>query len=384
MLKSRRGLLAAGLAVAVVGALGVASTLNAGAEQITGAPDSDQQPVAAAPTSSADDASTPPDLLPWGARPERVRKGRAGVSARTLRADGFDAASNDTSGSTQPRGRYAPKGELTRDNSFRFRGKTTGAVPAAPPSPEPTSSTDPTCEEKGDPCFLYDGAQQAAETDGVYVNVSIGKPTLDKADYHSLGEIAVQSNEDGDPTPAADAVEVGWTVDRQVNGDDDPHLFVYHWIKHQGTCYNGCGFVQYSKNLKPGDTLSYGVIKKFGIQYFNGAWWIAFDSEWIGYFPEQLWNDQDIKFSSTDYVQVYGEVAGPTLTPCSAMGTGAAGDTSAGAYMASISYLNGPAVAPGFPKVASFYPMTVFGTRTFRYGGSGSNDATKCPPASTS
>ena len=94
MLKSRRGLLAAGLAVAVVGALGVASTLNAGAEQIAGAPD--QEPVAAAPTSS-DDVSTPPTLLPWGARPERVRKGRAGVSARTLRADGLDAASNDTS-----------------------------------------------------------------------------------------------------------------------------------------------------------------------------------------------------------------------------------------------------------------------------------------------
>jgi len=50
VLKSRRGLLAAGLAVAVVGALGVASTLNAGAEQIAGAPD--QEPVAAAPTSS--------------------------------------------------------------------------------------------------------------------------------------------------------------------------------------------------------------------------------------------------------------------------------------------------------------------------------------------
>src|SRR3954454_2089057 len=211
VLKSRRGLLAAGLAVAVVGALGVASTLNAGAEQITDAPD--QQPAAAAPTSSADDASTPPVLLPWGARPERVRKGRAGVSARTLRADGFDAASNDTSGSVQPRGRYAPKGELTKDNSFR-RSVGTGAVPASRPSPEATSSSDPTCEDKGEPCYLYDGAQQAAETDGVYVNVTIGKPALDKVDYHTLGEIAVQSTERGD------AVEVGWTVDRQVNGDD--------------------------------------------------------------------------------------------------------------------------------------------------------------------
>ena len=372
MLKSRRGLLAAGLAVVVVGALGVASTLNAGAEQIAGAPD--QQPAAATPTSSDDagDSVTPPALLPWGARPERVRKGRAGVSARTLRSEGFDAASNDTSGAVLPRGRYAPKGDWTKGKSFRNAG-TTGAVPAVPPSPEPTDSSDKTCVELKQPCFQWDGSQQAAETDGVYVNVTIGKPTLDKNDYHTLGEVAVQS------TDTSNAVEVGWTVDRTVNGDEDPHLFVFHWVGNEGTCYNGCGFVQYSKNLKPGDTLTYGVTKKFGIQYFNGAWWVAFDSEWIGYFPEQLWNDQDIKFSRTGWVQVYGEVAGPTLTPCSGMGTGVAADSIPGttaAYMASISYLNGPTVAPLFPKVASFYPMVVFSPRTFRYGGPGSQAAT--------
>lgn len=41
-------------------------------------------------------------------------------------------------------------------------------------------------------------------------------------------------------------VEVGWTVDRELNGDAQPHLFVYHWVDGQATCYNGCGFVQYS------------------------------------------------------------------------------------------------------------------------------------------
>jgi hypothetical protein len=361
VLKSRRGLLAAGLAVAVVGALGVASTLNAGAEQIAGAPD--QQPAAAAPTSS-EDASTPPALLPWGARPERVRKDRAGVSARTLRSDGLAAASNDTSGSILPRGRYAAKGDLPKGNSVP-----NGVRPAVAPSPEPdpSSSPDNKCEQEKRPCYLYDGAQQPAETDGVYVNVTIGKPKLDTADYHTLGEIAIRSTEQGD------AVEVGWTVDRQVNGDDDPHLFVYHWVGHQQTCYNGCGFVQYSKNLKPGDTLAYGVTKKFGIQYFNGSWWIAFDSEWIGYFPEQLWNDQGIKFSRTGYVQVYGEVAAATRKPCTTgMGTGELGDKSgAAAYMASISYLNGPTVTPSMPDVPAFYPVWAPSPRTFRYGGPG-------------
>src|SRR4051812_18450242 len=104
VLKSRRGLLAAGLAVAVVGALGVASTLNAGAEQIVGtdqtAGTSDQpfsvvDPTdsAAAPAGSADadDTSTPPPLLPWGAHPEEVSKGEEGASSQTLRSDGLDA-----------------------------------------------------------------------------------------------------------------------------------------------------------------------------------------------------------------------------------------------------------------------------------------------------
>ena len=42
------------------------------------------------------------------------------------------------------------------------------------------------------------------------------KPALATSDYHSLAELAVQSA-DGNHI-----VEVGWNVDRVVNGDDDP------------------------------------------------------------------------------------------------------------------------------------------------------------------
>ena len=38
---------------------------------------------------------------------------------------------------------------------------------------------------------------------------------------------------------------------RRVTGDEDPHLFVYHWVNRQTSCYNACGFVQYSKTIKP-------------------------------------------------------------------------------------------------------------------------------------
>lgn len=39
------------------------------------------------------------------------------------------------------------------------------------------------------------------------------------------------------------ALEVGWKMDRGLNGDDTPHLFVFHWVDGARTCYNGRGFV---------------------------------------------------------------------------------------------------------------------------------------------
>ena len=91
--------------------------------------------------------------------------------------------------------------------------------------------------------YHYSSGLQYAETDGTYANLVIGKPDLAEEDYHTLAEIAVQSAD------GKQIVEVGWTVDRGVNGDDDPHLFVYHWVDGKETCYNGCGFKQYSKTV---------------------------------------------------------------------------------------------------------------------------------------
>ena len=433
MLKSRRGLLAAGLAVAVVGALGVASTLNAGAEQIgTGG----QRPAAAEASDGAGPA-TPPSSLPWGSRPTQVRKGRAGENSKSLRADGLTAAANDTSGSTQPRGRYAPKGRTSRTSTLR--SEQTGIRPPEPPgvseSPsadvtdtptaDPTATTEPTDagdqtattdptdapddsattddaqpgegqpgegqpgadgsgddqpaptasaksahpEPSGVPTtssgvdFLYSYGRQYAETDGYYTTVYIAKPKLDTKDYHTLGELALQSAD------GTQIVEIGWSVDRAVNGDDDPHLFVFHWVNNEPGCYNGCGFVQYSKTIKPGDTLAYGVAKKFGIQYYNGSWWVAFDTEWVGSFPESLWNDQGVKFSRSGLIQVFGEVAAATDHPCvTQMGDGNAATKAAGAYMSQVEYLNGPTVALE-TKATEVYPLFVISGRTFRYGG---------------
>jgi neprosin-like protein len=375
VLKSRRGLLAAGLAVAVVGALGVASTMNAGAEEIPGTQDTTSAAATTDPATeaAADPAATPdadpiaappvavqpPTVLPWGARPQRISRGRAGASASSLRAAGLDAAPADTSGSTVPTAEFAPKG---------------AAEAEVPPQPPMTET--PVSDGKVKAKFYYATGTQLAESDGIYANVTISKPKLGANDYHSLGELAAQNFPSFDNPDVHQTVEVGWNVDRGVNGDDDPHLFVYHWVDGKKSCYNACGFVQYSTSVKPGDTLTYDVAKKFGIQYTGGAWWIAYDSEWVGYFPEKLWNDEGVRFSRTNFVQAFGEVAGSlTSAPCTEMGNGKSPDllpTNTAARFAAVSYVNGPPVAlivDPDDLLPQQYQAVQATTRTFRYGG---------------
>jgi hypothetical protein len=351
VLKSRRGLLAAGLTVAVIGAIGVASTLNAGAEQI---PDEISAPAAAVAAAPAE--LTPPVNLPWGARPQRVKRGRDGATSRSLKTSGLSLAAPEA-GADTPEPEFAPKGRTTK-SSF-LRTAQTNVVPPEPsasPSASATSSA-PTVN------FLYNVGSQAAVTDGVYANLTINKPVLAKSDYHTLAEIAVQSAD------GKQIVEVGWSVDRVVNGDDDPHLFVYHWVNRETSCYNGCGFVQYSKTAIAGDTLPLDTPKRFGIQYFNGAWWIAYDTEWVGYFPSKLWGDID--FTKSGLVQVFGEVAAASAKPCTQMGNGRASLDATAARIGSLAYLNGPTVDMFVRSTSDYYNVTALSNRTFRYGGPG-------------
>ncbi|GIF15221.1 neprosin family prolyl endopeptidase [Actinoplanes teichomyceticus] len=352
MLKSRRGLLAAGLTVAVIGAIGVASTLNAGAEQIPGAP---VAAPASAPVAAPD--AQPPASLPWGTKPQRVKRGRDGATSRALKAAGLSAAAPAGGDRTTPDDEYAPKGRSSR-STFLKTARTT-VVPPEPPSTDPSpapSSSAPTVT------FLYNVGSQAAVSEGAYANLTINKPVLDKSDYHTLAELAVQSAD------GAQIVEVGWTVDRVVNGDDDPHLFVYHWVDRQATCYNGCGFVRYSKTVAPGDTLTVDTQKKFGIQFYGGAWWVAYDTEWVGYFPAKIWDNE---FTRTGMVQIFGEVAASSDRPCTQMGNGRPAIDATSARIGSVSYLNGPAPDLVVRSTSDYYRVSRLTARTFRYGGPG-------------
>jgi len=355
---SRRGLLAAGLTAAVVGSIGVASMINANADDTASATSDTAQVV--------DDGAVaaPPARLPWGQAPERLRRGWGGASSAQVASAGDDIAPKDSSDSLVPRPEWAPKGRYSRGSGLR-QEQTSVQPPLPPPTGvlRDTTSTDNTVD------YFYAVGSQTADSDGAYANIVVAKPNLDKGDFHTLAEISVQSA-DGSNT-----VEVGWNVDRTVNGDEDPHLFVFHWVNGVQSCYNACGFTQYSKTTTPGDTLPLNVTRQFGIQHFGGNWWVAYDSEWIGYYPDSLWNGA---YTRAGVQQFFGEVAASNTTPCTAMGNGVDANSTSAARFGSVALLNASAVASVAVRTlgpdketASPYPLVALSTRTFRFGGPG-------------
>ncbi len=351
---SRRGLLAAGLTAAVIGSVGVASTLSANAN------DAQTSAPAVVTQTAPDDVSTPPDTLPWGGEPQQLTRAPAGSTSAQVAVAGADVAPSDGSGSLVPRPEWAPKGTSWRTGSIQTE-TTTVAPPAPPTAAEPVpGATNPVN-------FFYAVASQGSSSDGAYANLVIAKPYLDNNDYHTLAEVSVQSAD------GQQVVEVGWTVDRTVNGDADPHLFVYHWVDRTESCYNACGWRQYSSTTKPGDTLPQGVSKRFGIMHYNNAWWVVYDTEWIGYFPDDLWGG---RYTRSGLQQFFGEVAASTSWPCTDMGTGAPPWDDTAARIGSITELDGGVadinVDPYVRGIGGVYPAPLqLSNRTFRYGGGG-------------
>lgn len=340
---SRRGFLAAGLAVAAVGAIGVVSTLNAGAEET---------PATPAVEAAVDPAGAPPALLPWGAEPHPLKMGSSGESSRSLAAEGESAARDPqaASGSTVD---FGPKGQSLRNGAL-----TTSETSIAPLPPGRRAA-----KTQREVDYLYAAGKQTAEADGASALLTVANPRVSGNDWHSLAEVAMQSADE------QQIVEIGWTVDRTTNGDDDTHLFVYHWVDGAETCYNTCDFTPYRlASIRPGDTLATGANKQFGIQHFNGSWWVAYDSEWLGYFSDRVW---DGEFTRSGLIQIFGEVAASSTSPCTQMGNGTVPDsTSSGARIGNTAFVNGPTVQLRV-SASSRYSAVQSSDRTFRYGGPG-------------
>lgn len=204
--------------------------------------------------------------------------------------------------------------------------------------------------------FYYAGGREFATATGASVTLSQAQPAVPSqlgAENHSLIELAVSSL-GGDQV-----VEVGWVVDKIMNGDDLPHLFVYHWVNGQTTCYNACGFVQTSTSIFPGQAVAVGTTGSYAIQFAANAWKISYNGSDIGYFPASLWGNA---FTNFGFVETFGEVSlsANTTTSCVQMGNGLPG-ANAGASQISNFKLTGSNV----PEALSPYATS---PSTYTYG----------------
>jgi hypothetical protein len=211
------------------------------------------------------------------------------------------------------------------------------------------------------------GATQTTQADGATVNLTIGQPFVSGGGAsHSLASFAVTSAD------GRQNVQVGWSVDRLLNGDDEPHLFVIHRVDNVDFCYNDCWFEPYGPStVRPGDPLPDGTTQRFGIQHFGGRWWILYNSEWIGSYPDSRWSGG---FTQSAELRYFGEVAGIGDPSCSEMGTGQRASSTAAARFGSITVLNGPTTGLVLDPPDRYYDSVALSDRTFRYGGPGDSN----------
>jgi hypothetical protein len=203
--------------------------------------------------------------------------------------------------------------------------------------------------------------------EGISGRLTINMPHVSLDEGHSLAELAASSID------GKQVVEVGWIVNA---GDTAPHLFVYHWVDGQNSCYDGCGYVQYSSTIYPGMALpSDGQPRAFEILHYGGKWWLYYGSEWFGYFPDSLWNNN---YGHIYVGQWFGEVAAPSTSPCSQMGNGLYGAESGSASITNMRFFYSPSFYLSPPLVTYYvsdpgsYDDGSTSNTSFSYGGPGS------------
>lgn len=284
----------------------------------------------------------------------------AAGSARAAPGARASTAAANQGTATEVAARYGPKGRppiAGAGSSVRV-----GSSPNFVPSPD-------------EGFFRYAHAGQAAVTGGAWGYYTVATPVVAPGDFHSLAELSVLSSD------LQQIVEVGWTVDRKLNGDDDPHLFAYHWVDGAKTCYNACGFVslndpRYAVGMKlpVSSTPAW-----FAIRHFGTKWLVGYNRHWVGYFPDALWAD---KFKVTSEVQLFGEVdSGTPPIPCSQMGTGEFASSATAARIQNVGFWNSK-VVPALQFTApnpDEYTYRQIDSAGFRFGGPGSPDCKGVP-----
>ncbi len=240
--------------------------------------------------------------------------------------------------------------------------------------PHPVPPDPPGCNgiEWFGSCFYYGPASFATVADGGGMTMRIDRPSF-SGFGHTLDEIAVQGGASN-----GNIVEIGWNLSTSQYPDADPHLFVFHWIDVTPTCYDGCGWVQYSGTYFPGMNLSSLVGQQvyIGYVFYQGNWWAWFDNQWLGYFPGSEWGGA---YTRSNMIQWFGEVATDNgIPPNVQMGNGLFPTNAAAAVNRTLCDVDAAAwvcwyrdlqsLGPTYPP---YYDIRRTGFGETRYGGPG-------------
>ena len=211
--------------------------------------------------------------------------------------------------------------------------------------------------------FWYADANQHATSSGGGGSYLVEDPAVAASDFHSLGEVAVQSAD------GRQIVEEGWIVAQQLFGDSLPHLFVFHSVNGVATCYDGCGFVPTSTVITAGMTLKAGTTQRFIIKQAAGQWRVMDNGTEVGYFPDSLWSGS---YKQAGLTQWFGEVAAGETPPCSQMGNGQFASAPSAASIRNLTLVHGPAVAISLLVTnPADYSVLQTSSTSIRFGGPG-------------
>lgn len=249
-------------------------------------------------------------------------------------------------------------------------------------------------------CYDYNTAYQNVTAKGVAANLTVDDTFLDRTapdvDFHTLVELAAIKTINSQKQ----IVEVGVTVDPTVFGDTKPRLFVFRWVNGVAGTYNGGGFVQYDDptvgappDIDPGADLTPFIGVDPGpraeIRWFSNAWWVAYNGQWIGWFPDSVWTGASppvVGFNEAAQFQGFWELAASATRKesCSDMGKNGLNGTDPAGTSARVGSwsLNTPTPAGTLPVLTVNPPpyptawgMFKVSDRTVRGGGSGFNAA---------
>lgn len=227
----------------------------------------------------------------------------------------------------------------------------------------PAATTQPAAAGSVGYNYFYASAQSqnVSRARGAKARFTVHRPSqVQLPGEHSLAEIAIRGRDRGD------MVEAGWRTD----ATGVTRLFVYWWKDGQPQCYNGCGFVERGRGIKPGTALQPGSAITLKWVFKRGKWKLKVNGDLAGFYPKRLWNGH---FKRPALVQVFGEVVTSSLRPCLNMGNGRQAWQRGSASIRRVKFIKGPKMrlSQGVTSSDAGYSVRMLNRRALRYGGGG-------------